>query len=121
MWLVEDREEVVLAHDQVLFAVDLDLAAAVLAEQHAVAGLDLRSDDLAVLVALARADGDDLGLDRFFLRGVRDEQTTGGLGFFFETLDQNAIVERTDLHGVRTYRHRALAWQPSTASANKDL
>src|SRR5690348_1146112 len=84
--LVEHREEVVLAHDQVLFTVDLDLGPAVLAEQHAVAGLDLEGDDLAVLVAFARADGDDLGLDRFLLGRVGDEKTTGGLGFFFETL-----------------------------------
>src|SRR2546430_10368157 len=49
---VEDREEVFLAHDQVLFTVDLDLGAAVLAEQHAVSCLDLGSDQLAVLVAL---------------------------------------------------------------------
>src|SRR5215831_1114918 len=89
---VEHGEEVVLAHDQVLFAVDLDLGAAVLAEQHAVAGLDLERDDLAVLVALARADSDHLGLDRLLLRRVRDEQTTGGLGLLFETLDQNSIM-----------------------------
>src|SRR4051812_45081619 len=89
---VEHREEVVLAHDQVLFAVDLDLGAAVLAEQHAVAGLDLERDDLAVLVALACADGDHLGLDRLLLRGVGDEQATGGLGLLFETLDQDSIV-----------------------------
>src|SRR5205814_2125860 len=77
---VEHREQVVLAHDQVLLAVDLDLGAAVLAEQHAVAGLDLGRDDLAVLVALARADGDHLGLDRLLLGRIGDEQTTRGLG-----------------------------------------
>ena len=35
--LLEHGEDVVLAHDQVLLAVDLDLGAGVLAEQHAVA------------------------------------------------------------------------------------
>src|ERR1044071_6568584 len=90
--LVENREEVVLAHDQVLFTIDLDLGTAVLAEQHAVAGLDLERDDLAVLVALACADGDHLGLDRLLLRRVGDEQATGDHGLLFETLDQDSIM-----------------------------
>src|SRR4029077_5416497 len=115
---VEDGEEIVLAHDQVLFTVDLDLTAAVLAEQHAVAGLDLGSDDLAILVPLAGANGDHLGLDRLLLGGVGDEQTTRGLGFFFEALDQNSIVEGTDLHCAASYRHRMPAWQPFPVSAN---
>src|SRR5690606_5040718 len=51
-----------------------------------------------VLVALTCADGDDRGLDRLLLRRVRDEQTTSGLGLLIETLDQNSIVQRTDLH-----------------------
>src|SRR5690242_20454741 len=117
---VEDREEIFLAHDEVLFAVDLDFGSAVLAEQHAVAGLDVEGDDLAVLVALTGADGDHLGLDRLFLRRVGDEQATRGLGLFFETLDENAVVQWTDLHGA-TYRHRARRWQPLEGSANKDM
>ena len=44
-------EDVVLAHDHVLFAVELDLGAGVLAEEDAVARLDVRLDDLAVLAA----------------------------------------------------------------------
>ena len=37
---LEDREDVFFAHDEVLFAVDLDVRTAVLAEQDAVALLD---------------------------------------------------------------------------------
>src|SRR4051812_35206966 len=90
--LIKNREDVFLAHDQVLFAVDLHFAAAVLAEQHLVAGLDVEGDDLAVLVALASADSDHLGLDRLLLGGIGDEQTTRRLGLLFETLDENTIV-----------------------------
>jgi hypothetical protein len=55
---------------------------------------------LAVLVALAGADGDDLGLDGLLLRGVRDEQATGGLGLLLQALDEDAVVQRTNRHGV---------------------
>src|SRR5689334_11913910 len=89
---VEIREQIVFAEDQVLFAIDLHFGAAVLAEQHLVASLHLEGDDLAVLVALTRADGDDLGLDRLLFRRVRNEQTTRSLGLLIETLDQNSIV-----------------------------
>jgi hypothetical protein len=54
---------------------------------------------LALLVALAGADGDDLGLDRLLLGGVRDEQATSGLGLLLEALDEDAVVQRTNRHG----------------------
>ena len=47
-------------------AVDLDLGARPLAEQHPVADLDVDRDELAGLVAPAGADGDDLALARAF-------------------------------------------------------
>src|SRR5262245_4631382 len=47
--LLEDAEDVVLAQDHVLGAVDLHVGAAVLADQDAVALLDLERDVLAVL------------------------------------------------------------------------
>src|SRR5215207_1463043 len=57
---LDDAEDFVLAHDEVLVAVDLYLRAAVLAEEHSVAGLYVERDALAVVLALAVADGDDL-------------------------------------------------------------
>src|SRR6478752_7044967 len=68
---VENREEVFLAHDEVLFAVDLHFRARVLREQNLVASLHFEGDDLAVLVALTGANGDDLGLDRLLFGRVR--------------------------------------------------
>ena len=50
---------------QVLLAVELHFGAAVLAEEDAVADLDVERADLAVLEDLAVADGDDLALDGF--------------------------------------------------------
>ena len=58
--LLDDREDVVLAQDDVLFAVELDLGARVLADEDLVAVLDVERAELAVLEDLAVADGDDL-------------------------------------------------------------
>jgi hypothetical protein len=63
----ENAHNVALLHDQHLLAVDLDLGAGPFAEQHAVADLDLDRDQLAALVAAARADGDDFALGGLFL------------------------------------------------------
>src|SRR5438046_3994650 len=61
-WLVVDRrrlsndaEDVVLAHDQVIFAVDLDFGAAVFRDQHLVALLNREIDFLSVVIDFASA------------------------------------------------------------------
>ena len=54
---------------------------------------------LPVLVAGAGADGDDFALLRLFLGGVGNDDAAGGLGVFLEPLDDDAVVERTELHG----------------------
>src|SRR5437762_5816972 len=61
--LLDDAEDVFLAHHQVFVPIDLDLGAGVLREQHAVSRLDVQGADLAVLEDLAVADCDDLALD----------------------------------------------------------
>src|SRR5438270_13143822 len=73
----EHAHDVGLLHDQELLAVELDLGARPLAEQHPVAELDVERDELAVLVAPARADTDDLALLRLLLRAVRDDDAAG--------------------------------------------
>src|SRR5215208_8355889 len=53
--LVAHAHDVAFLHDQQLVAVELDLGAGPLAEQHAVADLDAQRDEVALLVAGARA------------------------------------------------------------------
>ena len=77
--LDQHAHDVTLLHDQVLDAVDLDLGPRPLAEQHPVAGLDVERDELAGLVAAARADGDRLALLRLLLGGVRNDDAAGRL------------------------------------------
>src|SRR5215470_9681550 len=67
--LLDHAEDLVLAQDDVLHAVDLDLGAGVLPEQDPVARFDVELDQRAVLEALARANGDDFALEWPLLRG----------------------------------------------------
>src|SRR5690606_18557119 len=75
-----------------------DLGAGPLAEQHAVADLDVESDAIAVVVASAIADGDDLALARLLLGAVGDDDAAGRLFLGLDAADQNAVVQRTECH-----------------------
>ena len=94
-----DREHVVFFHDQVLDAIELDLLAGVLAEQDGVAGLDVERHALAVLVGLAEARREHLALLRFFLRGIGNDDRARALLRFLEALNDDPVVERSDIHG----------------------
>ena len=96
--LLDDAHDVAFLHDDQLLAVDLDLGAGPLAEQHAVAGLDVERLKLAVLAAGAGADGDDLALHRLFLGGVGDDDAARGLLLRLDAPDQHAVVQRTESH-----------------------
>src|SRR5690606_18497303 len=95
--LFDDSEDVVLAQDQVLFTVDLDLGAGVLAEQNAVALLHVESTDLTVLLNFTLTYGDDLALDGLLFCGIRDDDPTLGLLFFGYTLHDDAVLQRTNV------------------------
>src|SRR5436309_2001263 len=75
----DHAEDVLLAHDEVLFAVDLDLGSGVLPEQVRVPRLDVERGHLALVVLLALADRDHLALLGLLLRGVGDDDATLGL------------------------------------------
>src|SRR5262249_29387959 len=86
------------AHD-VAFLYDQVLGAAPLAEQHAVAGLQIDRDQLAVLVASARAHRDDLTLRGLLLGGVRNDDAAGGTLLGVDALDHDSVVKRAKFHG----------------------
>src|SRR3954447_9019619 len=92
--LVEDAHDIALLHDHELLAIDLDLRARPFAEQDAIADAHIERMDLALLVADARSDGDDLALLRLFLCRVGDEDTARGLAFLCDAAHQHAVVER---------------------------
>src|SRR5690606_5301084 len=98
----QHAEDVALFHDDDLLAVDLDLGAAPLAEQHLVTLLEIERHELAALVARARTDGEDLALLRLLGGGVGDDDAAGGLRLAVEALDQDAVMEWTEFHGKRS-------------------
>src|SRR5262245_32633527 len=97
-WLLADREDVFLADDEVLFAVDVDLGARVLVEEDAVALLHVERLQLAVFGHLPLADRDHLALLGLLLGGVGDDDAALGLGFLVDALHEDSVLERTDLH-----------------------
>src|SRR4051795_9583650 len=96
----EDAHDVAFLHDQKILIVDLDLGAGPLAEQHAVADLEVDRDQLAGLVAATRADGGDFALRGLFLGSVGNDNAACGLLFGVDALDHDAVVKRTEFHAV---------------------
>src|SRR5579884_416280 len=95
----DHAEDIVLAQDQVLDAVDLDLGARVLAEEHGVAHLDVERRYLAVLVHLPLAGGDHPALLGLLLRRVGDDDPAFGLLLgLLEALHEHPVLKRPDLH-----------------------
>ena len=112
---LDDAHDVGLLHDQEFLAVELDLGARPLAEQDAVAGLHLERDDLALLVAGARTDGDHLAFHRLFLGGIGDDDAAGGLLFGVEATDHHPVVQGTKLHWIcsRIVLGYRRCWRPT--------
>src|SRR5256885_13736380 len=104
--LLDDAEDVFLAHHQVLFAFDLDVGARVFREQDAVSDLDVERTDLAVLEDLAVSDGHDLAFDRLLLGGIGDDDAALRLLFLLHALDDHAVLQRPDLHWFSPYVRR---------------
>src|SRR5689334_11238263 len=88
----DDAENLVLAHDKQLLAVDLDLGTAVPAEQDAVAGLHVQRLARAVLQVFAFADGDDLAFLRLLFGRVGDDDSAAHLLAFVNAFHDHAVV-----------------------------
>src|SRR6202050_189939 len=95
----DDGHDVFFTHDHEVFALDFHLSAAVLAEQDLVADLDVERTHLPVFQNLAFAHGDNLSLHGLLSRSVRNYDADWRCALFFETLDDHAVMKRTDLHG----------------------
>src|SRR5215204_1327459 len=95
---LEDSHDVALLDDEVLDSVELDLGAGPLAEQDAITCLDVGSDQRALLIPGAGADGDNFAFHRLFLGRIRNNDAALGLLFLRDALDHDAIVKRTELH-----------------------
>src|SRR3989449_9437646 len=96
--LLENGEDVFLAHDQIFLVIELHLGAGILPEEDLVPGLDVQRDLLALVGDLAVAHGDDLALLGLFLRRVGNDDPALFDFLLLEPRHQKAIVQRTNLH-----------------------
>src|ERR1017187_9004311 len=96
--LLDDGQHFVLAEDQMLFVIDLDLGAGVLADEDPVALLDVQRELLAILVDLALADGDDLGLHGLLFGGVGDDDPPLFVLGRLHPLHEDPVIQRSNLH-----------------------
>ena len=96
--LAQHAHDVGLLHDQEFLAVELDLGARPFAKQHPVADLDVDRNELAALVAAARADGRYPALLRFLPGGVGNDYAAGALRLGLDALDDNAVVKRSEFY-----------------------
>src|SRR6478752_509671 len=117
--LNQHAHDVGLLHDQELLAVELDLGAGPFAEQHAVADLEVDRDQLAGLVAAARAHGGDFALRGLFLGRVRNNDAALGLRFGVDTLDHDAVMQRTEFGFSHDVSSRGLRFSDDPVHRNK--
>src|SRR5690606_9756184 len=96
--VLDHAEDVVLAEDQELLTLHLDLRSGVLGEQDPVTLLHVQGTDGAVLEDPAVANGDHLALERLLLGGLGDDDATLGLLLLLDPLHDDAVLEWPDLH-----------------------
>src|SRR5262249_44201894 len=92
---LDNREYVILRHDDELFAIQLDLGAGVAGEDDFIALLDGEGGALAGVEALAIADAEDFAALGLFLSGVGKNDAGFGLGLGLDALHKNLVAERT--------------------------
>src|SRR5208283_93623 len=112
---LDHAHDVGLFHDQEVLPVDFDLCAGPFAEQHSVAGLDVKRDKLAAFVTSSRSDGDDLAVLRLFLGCVGNDDAALRLILSFDAADDDAVVQWTEFHEFRsrlTFRRRPRGEKP---------
>ena len=69
----DDRQHVILFHDEILVAVEFDLLAGILAEQNLIARLDVERPSVCRPSRLPAAGGEDRASLRLFLGAVGDD------------------------------------------------
>ncbi len=85
---LNDTQDVVLAHDQVVFTLKVNFLAGILAIKHDIASLN--SHQVAVFTG---AYGDDLAALRFFLGRVGDDDAAFGLFLCGSRLDNHTVCD----------------------------
>src|SRR5262249_23479194 len=99
---LEHAHDVFFAHQEQFFTLDLDGLPGILAEQDPVPDLEIDWPHLAVFQYLALSDREDFALVGLLGRGIGNDNAGGGLALFFETLDDDSVMQWTDFHEYRS-------------------
>src|SRR3970040_1674762 len=95
--VLDDGKDVLLADDEVLLVVQLELRARVLREEDLLALLHVHRVALALVVARARPEGDNHPLLGLLLGRVRKDDAALGHLLALEGLDHDTVAERLKL------------------------
>src|SRR2546430_1957447 len=87
----ENAHDVAFLHDQQILTIELDLVARPLAEQHAVANLEIDRNQFAGFVTATWADCSDFALRGLLLGTIRNDDAASGFVFGVDTLDHDAV------------------------------
>src|SRR5215211_2667292 len=93
-------QDVGLAQDEQVLALDVDLRAAVLGVEDLVVLGDVERNPLAVVPYLAVAYCEDLAALRLLLRGVGEDDAACGRLLLLDRLDDQAIAEGLQIHAA---------------------
>src|SRR6266702_4156385 len=116
----ENAHDVAFLHDQEFLTIELDLIARPLAEQHAVANLEIDRNQLAGFVAATWADRRDFALRGLLLGTIRNDDAASGFVFGIDALDHDSVVERTEFHAILLgFCDYFWDWQSQSASASR--
>src|SRR5216684_4225480 len=96
----ENAHDVAFLHDQQFLTIELDLVARPLAEQHAVANLEIDRNELAGFVAATWAHRRDFALRGLLLGTIRNDDAASGFVFGIDAFDHDAVVQRTEFHAI---------------------
>src|SRR5437762_12368576 len=94
---VHYAENFVLAHNQILFPVDRDVAGGILAEQDVIADLNIDRNQREVVETLDLLDGDDLSLLRLLLGVIEDNNAAAYGSMLLDALHRTAIEAETNM------------------------
>ena len=93
--LSDDAENIVFPDELVLDVVELDLGAAVLADQYLVSLFALKGNGVAVIVLPPGPKGHNFGFLGLFLRGVGNDNPAFDLLVIIDVLDLDASSQRS--------------------------
>src|SRR6266568_3808645 len=106
---IQNSEDLVLAHDHVLVAIQLDVAAGIFAEEDAISDFDVEWNQLPVFQTLALPYGDYFAFLGLLFGGVGDDDTAPNRFLLLDPFDDNAIVEWSNFHEL-TAPQVCLVW-----------